>query len=442
MTQRLSSNPTLDPTLRSWVPGSEPGTTDFPIQNLPYGCFCRPGHPMPRLGIAIGAHILDLARAAESGLLAGVTDSVVAACQESTLNSLMGSPPASVRELRQVVSALLAQGSPSQAVAAGCLVSMADAEMLMPTLPRNFSDFFTSIHHARNAGRMSRPDAPLLPNFEYLPVAYHGRASTLRASGTPLTRPNGQFRVSPESPLLFGPTRKLDFECELAIHIGQGNALGEPIALADAPGSIFGIGLLNDWSARDMQAWEAQPLGPFLAKSFLTTLSPWVVSMEALAPFRIAACKRETDAPQLMDHLMDPNDQLLGGINIALEVLIRTPRMRESGKPATCVSTPHFKEQYWTVAQMLTHQTSNGCVVEPGDILGTGTISGPGPDQLGCLLEMTMGGKLTFSLGEGEERTWLLDGDEVQIRGRCEAEGAVPIGFGDCIGTVRPPGLR
>ncbi len=430
-------NETHAPELMSWVPGSE-GSSDFPIQNLPFGRFIAHGDGTTRLGVAIGTSVLDLKAAAEHGLLDGIPVDVRRACRATTLNALMAQPPDDVSALRRCLSRLLRTGSAQQAEGQACLVSMSGLRMCLAADIRNYSDFFTSIFHATNSGRLIRPETPLLPNFQHLPVAYHGRTSSLCISGTPITRPRGQFLPSDAADPVFEPTRRLDFECELAIHVGRGNGRGEEIPLHDAAGHIFGVSLLNDWSARDVQRWEAQPLGPFLAKSSLTSLSPWIVTMEALAPFRVPAAQRANGAPRLLPYLDDADDQAAGGLNIDMEIRIRTAEQRGRQDSGALVSTPRFRSQYWTVAQMLTHQASNGCLIEPGDILGSGTISGPTQEELGCLMELTQGGAQPITLSDGQQRAWLQDGDEVVLRGRCTAEGAVTIGFGECSGIVLP----
>ncbi|MES2187153.1 MAG: fumarylacetoacetase [Pseudomonadota bacterium] len=431
-------NETHDPQLRSWVDGSAPGSTDFPIQNLPFGRFRTSADGRPRIGVAIGSQILDLALAHGGGLLGALSPAMAAACRAQWLNPLMGMPAVEVSALRLALSRLLRVGSVQQMAAAACLVEADAVELLLAADVRSFSDFYTSIHHARTTGSMSRPANPLLPNFQHLPPAYHGRASTLRVSGTPLVRPHGEQLPAGAAVPVFGPTQKMDFECELAIHVGAGNALGEQIPLRHAPASIFGVGLLNDWSARDVQAWEAQPLGPFLGKSALTSVSPWIVTLEALAPYRVPAAPREAGAPALLPHLDDVDDRTSGGLDIALEVWLQTDERRARGEGPALLSRPRFKDQYWTVAQMLTHQTSNGCQAEPGDILGSGTVSGPVDAERGCLLEITRGGTRTIELAGGDRRTWLEDGDEVSFKARCTAEGAVAIGFGECTGRVTP----
>jgi fumarylacetoacetase len=319
---------------------------------------------------------------------------------------------------------------------AQCLKPQSGVTMTLPAQVGDFSDFFTSIHHATNSGRLARPDNPLLPNFKHLPVAYHSRVSSLVVSDTPCRRPSGQIKTAGESLPRYAPTQCLDFECEVGFYVGQGSALGSTVALGQASQHIFGLSLLNDWSARDMQTWESQPLGPFLAKSFMSTLSPWVVTLEALAPFRVAAASRGDDAPALLPYLHDEADRRWGGIDLSLDISLLTPSMREQGLAPHVISRPRFKDQYWTIFQMLAHQASNGCNLVPGDLFGSGTVSGPVQGELGCMKELTRDGRQPVELPTGEERQYLLAGDEVCFHGRCDAPGFVSIGFGSCRGQV------
>lgn len=426
--------------LRSWVARSVPGDTDFPLQNLPFGCFSTADDERPRLGVAIGEQVLDLRQLSNSGLLDGLGSKTAEACRADSLLALMTAPAADASALRLSLSRLLREGAPDTARTAACLVAASSARMQLPVRVRNFSDFFTSIHHATNTGRMSRPLEPLLSNFHSLPVAYHGRASSLAISGTPFPRPMGQQLLPGQAMPVHAPSGKVDLECEIGAYVGQGNALGSPLSIDQAADALFGLSLLNDWSARDLQAWESRPLGPFLAKSTLSTLSPWIVTFEALAPFRTPAAPRAADAGPVLPYLLSKRDQLRGGLDIRMQVLLSTRRMREEGQAPVLVSSPCFRDQYWTLAQMLTHQTSNGCVAETGDLIGSGTVSGPRPGELGCLLEITQGGTQPLTLVNGESRRYLEDGDEVVLRAQCVAEGAVPIGFGDCAGRVVTPG--
>jgi fumarylacetoacetase len=315
---------------------------------------------------------------------------------------------------------------------------MSKVEMVLPTQVGDYTDFYASLHHATNVGAMLRPDQPLLPNYKWVPIGYHGRSSSIVASGTAVHRPAGQFRTGQASQPTFGPSRQLDYELELGAFIGPGNSQGTPIALADASDHIFGVVLLNDWSARDIQSWEYQPLGPFLAKNFATTISPWVVTMEALAPFRSAAYSRPDGDPPLLPYLTDPADAEHGGLDVTLEVWLSTALMRQAGESPHRISTGNFRQMYWTLAQLLTHHTSNGCNLMPGDLLGSGTVSGETPESRGCLLELTGRGTKPFRLSNGEIRGFLEDGDEVILRGYAEQTGARRIGFGECRGIISP----
>jgi fumarylacetoacetase len=321
------------------------------------------------------------------------------------------------------------------------LVPMKQAELFVPVAVGDYSDFYAGIHHATNMGKMLRPDNPLLPNYPWMPIGYHGRASSIVVSGTPVVRPCGQTRA-PEAPApVFGPCRRLDFELELGVVIGPGNALGRPVPIERALDHVFGVVLLNDWSARDIQTWEYQPLGPFLAKSFATTVSPWLVTLEALAPFRCPAFARSADQPAPLPYLSDGADQREGGFAIELEIHLKSAAMRQRKMAPACLTRSSFRHAYWTLAQLVAHQTSNGCNLQPGDLLGSGTISGPTPDSVGSMIELTQGGKNPIALPGGEARTFLEDGDEVIQRGRCAREASVTIGFGAAAGVVKPARL-
>jgi fumarylacetoacetase len=425
---------THDPAATSWVSGAE--ATDFPAQNLPLGIFSRAGEA-PRGGIAIGDQILDLPAAALAGLFA--SDALIAAqaAGAATLNGLMGMGPAASAALRLETFRLLTDATHQHAVAPH-LIAMADATMHLPTRVGNFSDFFASIFHATNGGKLFRPDRPLMDNYKFVPVAYHGRASSIRPSGTAVRRPAGQIKERGEPAPVYAASRNLDYELEVGIHIAAGSALGSRIAVEDAWDHVFGLCLLNDWSARDIQAWESQPLGPFLAKSFATTLSPWIVTAAALAPFRSRAFARPADDPAPLPHLLDAEDQRDGGLDITLEVFLLTEAMRARGDAPVRLSHGTFRDLYWTVAQLVTHQTSNGCNLEVGDLLGSGTVSGPTPDSLGSLLEITERATRKLTLPDGEQRGFLEDCDEVIFRGYCTRPGFARIGFGECRATVLP----
>jgi len=428
---------THDAGLTSWVPGAaEPGG-DFPIQNLPFGAFRTGMDEVSRLGVAIGDHILDLRGALENGLLEGVSGPLAEACRAPVLNALMALGPKDWRTLRLALSRLLRSGSGRQAQARACLRLRNGTAMMMPARIGDYTDFYTSIHHAVNAGRLFRPDNPLFPNFEHLPVGYHGRASSIVVSGHPCRRPWGQQRRASDACPVFEPTAKLDFELELAAFVGPGNALGQAIPIRAAEDQVFGMCLLNDWSARDIQAWEYQPLGPFLGKSFLTSISPWVVTMEALAPFR-QPMVRSPEHPRVPAYLADQDLDPRGALDIEVEVALETEGMRLRNMAPAVLGRARFSQQYWSVFQMLTHHAGNGCNLRPGDLFGTGTISGPEPGEEGSLLEKTLNGTRPVELPSGETRRFLEDGDEVVMRARCARDGFVSIGFGECRGRVEP----
>jgi len=404
---------THDPALQSWVDSANDPGTDFPIQNLPYCRFRRPGESASRAGVAIGSQILDL------GSALGV----------ESVHAVLAMPPAARSSLRKRISQFLV--SPSRG-AEQSLVPQSEAEMLLPCSIGDYTDFYSSLHHATNVGAMFRPHAsPLLPNYRWIPIAYHGRASSVVVSGTAIRRPWGQFAENREGPPVFAPSRRLDYEVELGIFLGPGNALGEPIPPSQALDHVAGVCLLNDWSARDIQTWEYQPLGPFLSKNFATSISPWVVTLDALEPFRRAPDPRPLADPNPLPYLRGASR---GAFGITLEVWLRSPAMAEP----TLVSRADFASMYWTVAQMVAHHTSNGCPLEPGDLLGSGTVSGPEKSNRGCLLEMTWRGAEPLTLPTGETRSFLEDGDEVILRGWCEAPGFRRIGLGECRGVVLP----
>jgi fumarylacetoacetase len=399
------------------------GHPDFPIQNLPLGVFSLSGGA-PRVGVAIGDQVLDLAAA-------GIAI-------EAPLNAFLAQGPAARRALRARVSALFAQGAPPHPE---WLHAQRDVTIHLPVRVGDYTDFFVGIHHAVAAGRLFWPDNPLLPNYKHLPVGYHGRASSIVPSGTAVRRPRGQSmggqRAGAEAPT-FGPSQRLDYELELGFFIGAGNAQGEPIPIAQAAQHIAGYCLLNDWSARDIQAWEYQPLGPFLGKSFATTISPWIITPEALEPFRLPQEPRADGDPQPLPYLWDEADQAGGALGLDLEVLLTTPGLRAQGLPPHRVALSHARHLYFTPAQMVAHHTSNGCNLQPGDLLGTGTISGPEVSAYGSLLESTSAGRVPLTLASGETRSFLEDGDEVTLLARARREGFVFIGFGPCTGIITP----
>lgn len=412
------------------------GHSEFPIQNLPLGVFSPPGGG-PRGGVAIGEMIFDLALASESGLL---TEEAAAAeaCAQPSLNAFLALGPGARSRLRRRVSALLAEGSPEEKQARSCLHLASGCTLQLPARIGDYTDFYVGIHHATEVGKLFRPDNPLLPNYKYVPIGYHGRASSILPSGAPIRRPNGQTKAPDSTVPAFGPSRRLDYELELGIWVGPGNEQGEQVPIAAAANHIAGFCLLNDWSARDVQAWEYQPLGPFLAKNFATTISPWIVTPEALAPFRIAQPPRPEGDPVPLPYLSDAGDQAAGAFDLELDVLIRTETMRRENLPAYRLTRSNARHMYWTVAQMLAHHTSNGCNLQPGDLLGSGTISGPDQTSRGSLLESTEGGRTPIRLPSGEERRFLEDGDEIVLKARARRDGFVAIGFGECRATVLP----
>lgn len=428
-------NPTHDPARRSWVASANDGRTDFPIQNLPF-CVFRHGE-RSGCGVGLGDRIVDLAALQAAGLIDGAAAPAVV---QPTLNALMALPPVEVSRLRATLSDLLRPGGPqaarAQAVAERILVPMDAARLLLPGDIAGYTDFLTSRHHTERHGRFKGLKDPLPPAFLSLPVAYHGRTSSIRVSGTDVTRPNGQYKDA-EGQVRFGPVVAMDFELELAAFVGVGNALGAPIPIREAARHLFGFCLLNDWSAKDIQWWE-QVLGPFLGKNFMSSISPWVVSAEALAPFRAPAAPRAAGDPPLLAHLHDAQDQASGALDLQLEAWLQTRAMRERGEGAVRLARSNPRHLYWTFAQMLTHHASNGCNLSAGDLLGSGTVSGEEPQSRACMTEMTEAGKVPITLPGGETRRWLEDGDEVVLRARAEREGFVGIGFGECRGRLLP----
>jgi fumarylacetoacetase len=403
---------THDPALRSWVESANLPDIDFPIQNLPYATFRRPGEERPRLGIAIGDMLLD----------------ATAALDLPSMRSVMAMSRTARAEIRQTVSHYLAHYSTG---VERYLHPISEVELLLPCDIPDYTDFYASIHHATNVGRMFRPDNPLLTNYKWMPIAYHGRASSVVPSGTEVRRPWGQIVSDPAGPPVYAPSRLLDYEIELGAFLGPGNPIGEPIPIAEAENHLFGVCLLNDWSARDIQSWEYQPLGPFLGKNFATSISPWVVTMQALEPFRCASPPRPEGDPSPLPYLRSPEDS---AYRITLEVWIRSSSMP---KP-TRVSHGDFSSMYWTLPQMVAHHSSNGCPLRPGDLIGSGTVSGPEKQNRGCLLELTWRGAEPLALPSGEIRRFLEDGDEVILKGFCEAPGFCRIGLGECRGVILP----
>ena len=431
-------NETHDPQLTSWVASAKDGRTDFPIQNLPFAIFRRQGSSEAwRGGVAIGDQIVDMAAAVQAGMFTGDALAPAQAAAESSLNHLMGLGPQRLSSLRKALSKALQTGASQEAALKACLVPQAEAEYHLPARIGDYTDFYTSVYHATNIGKQFRPDNPLLPNYKWVPIGYHGRSSSIGVSGQAFKRPKGQVKPpNAEVPVLKASAR-MDIELEMGVLVGQANALGDAVPITEAESHIFGLVLLNDWSARDIQPWEYQPLGPFLAKNFASTISPWVVTMEALAPFRAPFTHPEGD-PQPLPYLSSAANSAEGGLDIHLQALIETPAMRAAKVPPAAFTRTNYRHAYWTAAQMLTHHTVNGCNLQPGDLLGTGTLSGPTLDSACALIELTTGGQNPVQLPGGETRTWLQDGDTVILRGWCERPGAVRIGFGECVGTVLP----
>ena len=429
---------THDPGRRSWV-ASANGHPDFPIQNLPLGVFSPEGGG-PRGGIAIGDEILDIAAAVEAGLFDGTAADAAGTAAGPTLNPFFALDQDGRAAVRRRAGEILdAAGSERARAEAGrerLLHRAADCRLAMPARVGDYTDFYAGIHHATNVGRQFRPDNPLLPNYKYVPIGYHGRASSVGVSGGEVRRPAGQRKPASETVPSFGPSRNLDYELELGIWVGPGNALGHSIPMAEAGRHVAGFGLLNDWSARDIQGWEYQPLGPFLAKSFATTISPWVVMPEALAPFRIPQAARPEGDPEPLGYLLDPADQAVGAFDLTLEILLVTPGLAEAGGPPHRLALSNARHLYWTAAQLVAHHASGGCNLQPGDLFGTGTISGPDEESCGSLLEVTNGGREPIALPTGETRRFLEDGDEVILRAWAERDGFVRIGFGECRATI------
>lgn len=423
---------------RSWI-ASANGHSDFPLQNLPLGVFSLAGST-PRSGVAIGDHILDLEAGLAAGLFEGQAKVAVEATLGGTLNALFALGRRARVALRERLIELFVEGSTLrakiEAQSASLLPLAADCTMHLPARVGDYTDFYVGIEHAKNVGKLFRPDNPLLPNYKYVPIGYHGRASTLRASGTEVRRPKGQTLPAGQTEPSFGPCARLDYELELGIWIGQGNEMGDAIPVSEAGEHIAGFCLLNDWSARDIQAWEYQPLGPFLSKSFITSISPWVVTAEALEPFRRAQPQRPEGDPQPLAYLLDEQDQATGALDIELEVLLLTQAMREQNLAPHRLGLSNTLNMYWTAAQLVTHHSVNGCQLQAGDLFGSGTLSGPESSQLGSLLELTEGGKHPVELASGEVRKFLEDGDEIILRARCTRDGFAPIGFGECRGKV------
>lgn len=426
---------------QSWVLSANAPGCDFPIQNLPFSVFRRAGSQEAfRGGVAIGDQVIDLAQLAQAACLDSLAQTAAVACAKPALNDFFASGPNTWKALRHALFALLektAHGAKADALRA-CLIAQSDVEFTVPSRIGDYTDFYTSIDHARNIGKMMRPDDPLTSNFQWIPTAYHGRVSSIGVSGQKFHRPMGQSMPAGSSAPVYGPCARLDYELELGIYIGQGNAQGAPIDLDNAEQHIFGICLLNDWSARDIQFWEMAPLGPFLGKNFCTTISPWIVTMDALAPYRLPWHRPENE-PQPLAYLEAASNRAQGALDISLEVLLSTDKLRAQGSPPSRLSGTSFKHQYWSIAQMVTHHTMGGCNLQVGDLIGSGTISGPGEEgEAGALIELAYGGSKPVTLSNGEQRGFLHDGDAVVLRGWCEKPGFARIGFGESRGEILP----
>lgn len=450
-----ASDPTLDPSLRSWVESANDPATDFPIQNLPLGMFIT-GDDELKVGVAIGDRVVDLDMLVHAGVLDAVAEAngelfdLVHNALHHAAPQIMLERPESWGPVRKAVQAWLLDGAPggqqSRRLREKACIPVSEVEVVEPCAFGNYTDFYASVHHATNVGSMFRPDNPLLPNYKHVPIGYHGRASSIVASGAEIRRPKGQLGI-PEGKSApdFGPCKRLDYELEVGCVIGGGNHLGEPIGIDDAHRAMFGFMLVNDWSARDMQAWEYQPLGPFLAKNFATSVSPWIVTRDAMEPFRTAGPARGAGDPQPLAYLAGRDGNW--GLDVRLEVLLSSAKMRAAGQAPVRLSRGNLNQMFWTFPQMIAHHTVNGCNLMPGDLIASGTISGPESDSRGCMLELTWAGngpdgkplaRKPVALPSGETRTFLEDGDEVIMRGWCEREGFRRIGFGECRGVIVP----
>jgi fumarylacetoacetase len=423
----------------SWVESANERTCGFPLQGLPY-CVFASADGSPHVGVGIGLSVVDLETCSRAGPFDDLPTSIRSACQAQTLNSLIACEAAAHAALRARLMDLLDSGADNSAreMVGKALIPAAGVTLLKPVDSANYTDFYASIHHATRVGRLFRPEQPLLPNYKYVPIGYHGRGSSLVVSGAGVRRPRGQTRPGANGIPGFGPARFMDYEVEAAIYVVGGNSLGDPVEIDQAGEVAFGISLLNDWSARDIQSWEYQPLGPFLAKSFATSVSPWVVPMAALAPFRCAALNRDAQDPGPLEYLRSEEDQQTGAIDLTLEAFLLTAAMRAAGLSAYRLSRANLRDLYWTPAQLIAHHTSNGCNLLPGDLLATGTVSGKEDDAAGCLLELTAGGANPILLPNGENRRALEDGDEVILRGVCRRDGFPDVSLGECSGMVLP----
>lgn len=429
-------NGTHDPALKSWLESANDGVTDFPIQNLPFAVFRRyDSGEQWRPGVAIGDQVLDLEQAAAANLASGAAATALEACRGDSLNPLMALGWEYWHALRATLSDWLRVGAAQQVQVAEWLIPVTEVEYTLPARIGDYTDFYTSIHHATHVGKLFRPDNPLLPNYRWVPIGYHGRSSSIGVSGQEFHRPCGQIKLPDAIEPVFGPSQRLDFELEVGIFIGPGNDFGAPIPMEQAEQHVFGLCLLNDWSARDLQAWEYQPLGPFLAKNFASTLSPWVVTLEALAPYRLP-WRRDSSEPQPLAYLDSADNRVAGAFDMQLEVLLQTPAMHREQRPPERLALTNYRHAYWSVAQLVAHHSINGCNLCPGDLFGSGTQSGPELSEAGAMIELTEGGTKPILLSNGETRCFLEDGDRVVLRGWCE--GAVRMGFGEASGEVLP----
>jgi len=435
-------NETHDPNLKSWIESANAPDTDFPIQNLPFCVFSKSDAiEEARVGVAIGAKILDIWGCYQQRLFSSEAKNIALNSPFDNVNDIAEEGFKSISAFRKRLTALLSEElatDEEKKVVKTFLFDVSECNFFNPFEIGDYTDFYCSIFHATNVGAMFRPDNPLLPNYKYIPIGYHGRASSIVVSGTDVKRPKGQNRTDADAPPVFIPAKNLDYEMEVGFFVGKGNEMGESIPIENAEEHIFGLCLVNDWSARDIQAWEYQPLGPFLAKNFATTVSPFVVTMEALAPFRVPAFERDADDPQPLDYLNGEQNRKSGGFDIKLEVYIQTPKMRDENVEPFLLSRSNMKDLYWTIGQMLTHHASNGCNLQTGDLMATGTVSGREKTERGCLLELTWRGKEPIELPNGEQRRFLEDGDEIIMKGFCEREGFRRIGFGECRGRILP----
>jgi len=431
-------NETHNPALTSWLASANVQNADFPIQNLPFSIFKRRNSDEQfRGGVAIGDQVIDLTAVSKMRMFDGVVADALLLCSQTSLNEFMAQTSAVWSALRAMLSKALSAGSELESELRHCLVPQSDVVYDLPCRIGDYTDFYTSIHHATTVGKFFRPDNPLLPNYKWVPIGYHGRSSSIGVSGQEFRRPKGQTKAPDADAPSVGPCKRLDYEMEVGIYIGGGNEMGDSIDLDNTDEHIFGMCLFNDWSARDIQGWEYQPLGPFLAKNFASTVSPWIVTNEALAPFRMS-WSRDARDPQPLEYLSSERNSELGAYDVQLEVFLETPKMRDAGQPAAKLTNSSFRHSYWTTAQMVAHHTVNGCNLVAGDFFGSGTQSGPNAEEAGSLLELTGAGKNKLDLGNGESRGFVEDGDAIVMRGFCEKDGVKRIGFGECYSLVLP----